>query len=244
MGTNGKLIVCEGCDASGKSTQIELIKKYFETNQLIYKYIHFPIYDGNESGSVISAYLRGEYGDINNVDPIFVANIYAMNRYQFLPTLQKHLLDNDVVLLDRYVFSNMAYQGAKYDTEAQTQIMRDWINEYEFGFLELPYPNLNIFFDVPIDLIESRLKNKRKGDDRKYLKGKIDIHEKDIEFQKKVRENYLALQKYQDYKIVQCGEINTNEQGKEYLTCYSPDEIFFKYKKYIDCVLFNKPIIS
>jgi len=227
---DSKLIVLEGLDGSGKSTQIDLIKKYFEKNNLTYEYIHFPIYTENESGGVIAAYLRGEYGDINAVDPVFVANIMAMNRFQYLPQLQRYLQDNDVVLLDRYVFSNMAYQGAKYDTETQAQIMRDWINEFEFGFLELPYPDLNIFFDVSIESIEKRLEEKREGDDRTYLNGKIDIHEKDIEFQKRVRENYLKLKNYQGYKIIATESMN-------------PEEIFNKYKNNIDLLLFNKIIV-
>lgn len=226
---DAKLIVLEGLDGSGKSTQISLIQKYLEKHNLKYEYIHFPIYGDNEASNVISAYLRGEYGDINNVNPIFVANMYAMDRYLYFPKLQKQLLENDVVLLDRYVFSNMAFQGAKYLTETQAQIMRDWINEFEFGFLELPYPDLNIFLDVPLDSIEHRLTEKREGADREYLQGKVDIHEKDIEFQHRVRENYLALEGYQGYKIVETGNL-------------LPEGIFEKYVKYIDNILFNKMI--
>lgn len=227
MGENAKLISAEGCDGSGKSTQIDLIKKYLESHNLKYEHVHFPIYGNNEASNVIAAYLRGEYGDIDKVNPIFVANMYAMDRYLYLPTLQKQLIENDVVILDRYVFSNMAFQGAKYNTEAQSQIMRDWINEYEFGFLELPYPDLNIFFDVPIEIIEKRLEEKREGEDRQYLNGKSDIHERNIEYQIKVRDNYLALKQYQGYHII----------STENLT---PEEIFNKYKDILDLTLFNK----
>ena len=225
----GKLIVTEGCDASGKSTQIEIIKKYFEKEKIKYAYVHFPIYGNNEASNVISAYLRGEFGNINEVNPIFVANIYAMDRYLYLPTLQKQLIENDVVLLDRYVFSNMAFQGAKYTNETQSKIMRDWINEFEFGFLELPYPDLNIFFDVPIENIEYRLTNKRDGDDRNYLNGKADIHEADIEFQSRVRDNYIALESFQNYKIISTENKN-------------PEEIFKLYQNHLDLILYTKNI--
>lgn len=212
----GKLIVLSGLDGSGKSTQVKLVKKFFEDNDIKYAYVHFPIYGHNEASAVISAYLRGEYGGINDVNPIFVANMYAMDRYLYLPTLQKLLIENEVVLLDRYVHCNMAYQGAKYDNETQSQIMRDWINEFEFGFLELPYPDLTVFFDVPTESIEKRLEEKREGNDRDYLNGKSDIHEADMSFQRKVRENYLALNTYQSFLIVPC------EQD-------TPDQIFTKY---------------
>jgi len=221
MINNAKLIVLEGLDGAGKGTQIQLIRKYFDDNNIKYEYIHFPIYGHNEASNVIAAYLRGEYGGINKVNPIFVANIYAMDRFLYLPELQKKLNNNDAILLDRYVFSNMAYQGAKYPTETQAKIIRDWIDEFEFGFLELPYPDLNMFFDVPIDLIEKRLNENRNGNDREYLNGKSDIHEKDLEFQKKVRENYLMLKTYDNFRIIETGYL-------------SPEEIFNKYKNLIE----------
>jgi len=222
----GKLIVCEGCDGAGKSTQIELIKKYFEDNNITYKFIHFPNYGHNEASKVIASFLRGEYGTIKEVNPIFVANIYAMDRFLYMPELQQQLEKYDVVLLDRYVFSNMAYQGAKYNTTAQIQIIQDWINEFEFGFLELPYPDLNVFFDVPIESIEKRLLEKRSGKDREYLNGKSDIHEESISFQQKVKDCYIRLKDYDNFFIIDCAN-------------FSPDEIFNKYKKHIDSLLFT-----
>jgi len=239
---NTKLICLEGLDGSGKSTQIKIIQKYFIDNDIKYEFIHFPIYGNNEASNCISAYLRGEYGSINDVNPVFVANLYAMDRFLYLPTLQKQLLSNDVVLLDRYVFSNMAFQGAKHLNEAQSKIMRDWIDEFEFGFLELPYPDLNIFFDVPIDFIKERLETRRKAEDRDYLQGKVDIHENDIDFQKRVRDNYLALKGYQNYKIIECAHTTTVAGSKAILwETLSPEALFDTYKKYLDNLLFNKP---
>jgi len=229
----GKLIVLEGTDSSGKSTQIELIKEYFQENNIRYTSLHFPLYEKTVAGKVISAYLRGEYGNIDEVDPIFVANIYAMDRFLYLPELKKYLEDFEVVLLDRYVFSNMAFQGAKFDTETQSSIMRDWINEFEFGFLELPYPDLNIFFDVPIDIIKNRLEKEREGDDRKYLEGKIDIHETNIDFQEKVRNNYLALRNYENFIVVPCVSCDPNDD----FAPYTPEGVFKQYKEQLNRVL-------
>ena len=189
----GKLISLASLDNGGKSTQIQLIKKYLEQHNIKCADIHFPIYENYESGKIIASYLRGEYGKLEEVDPIFVANMYAINRYQYMPILKKQLVEYDVVLLDRYVFCNMAYQSAKYNTETQTQIISDWINEFEFGFLELPYPDLTIFFDVPLDIIKNRMSVQRNGKDREYLNGKTDIHESDINYQERVRQIYLNL---------------------------------------------------
>jgi dTMP kinase len=225
-----KLICLEALDSGGKSTQVQLFKNYFEQHNLKYEYVHFPLYEQNAAGTVIASYLRGEYGNIDEIDPIFVANIYAMNRFLYLPYLRKQLLENDVVLLDRYVFSNMAYQGAKYNAETLAKIMRDWINEFEFGFLELPYPDLSIFFNVPLEIIQERLENKREGSDREYLNGKEDIHEKNIKFQEKVRDNYIELLGYQNYNIIHTGS-------------KTPEEIFKICERYLDYVLYNKPLI-
>ena len=109
----GKLICTSGLDSSGKSTQTELIKKYFLDNNIRYTYLHFPLYDKTIAGKVIAAYLRGEYGNINEVDPVFVANIYAMDRFLYLPQLKKNLEEFDVVLLDRYVFLQYGLSRSK-----------------------------------------------------------------------------------------------------------------------------------
>jgi len=220
--TIGKLLVLEGADGVGKSTQTELIKKYFNTNKIKFDYVHFPKYGHNEFSEIIAQFLRGEFGDVDKVDPIFVANIYAMDRYLYLPELTTQLRENDIVLLDRYVFSNMAFQGAKYpNNSTQSTIIKKWIYDFEFEFLELPYPDLNIFFNVPIKIIEERLKVKRNGNDRNYLKGKTDIHEADLKLQSRVNHNYLELNEYDNYKIVEC-------ESK------SPEEIFNSYKEELD----------
>ena len=230
---NAKLIVLEGLDGAGKSTQIELIKKYFEEHNLKYAFVHFPIYGDNEASSVIASYLRGEFGDIEKVDPVFVANMYAMDRFLYLPKLNALIQENDVVLLDRYVFSNMAFQGAKHKNALQASILREWIKDFEFGFLELPWPDINIFFDVPIEEIEKRL-SERVGEDREYLQGKADIHEADMEFQKRVRENYLALKEETAFVVVKC--VIDNDPVTVQL---SPEQIFANYVEYLNVVLFE-----
>ena len=226
-----KLIVLEGLDGAGKSTQIEKVKKYFELNSLKYEYFHFPMYGHNEFSEIIAKFLRGEFGGINDVDPYFVANIYAMDRFMFLPELNKAIKENDVILLDRYVFSNMAFQCAKYKFDGEALEIREWINKFEFVFLNLPYPDLTIFLNVPINIIDERLKEKRIGDDRKYLEGKKDIHEADLNYQKKVRDNYLYLRNYANYKIIPCAK-----KIEETWDIFTPDDLFESYKKYLDYI--------
>jgi len=235
----GRLIVLEGTDGAGKSTQLELIKKHLKSKRLTYDYLHFPMYGHNEFSEVIAKFLRGEFGGVDDVNPFFVANIYAMDRFLFLPELSLKLKENDVVLLDRYVFSNMAFQAGKFDKEKDPKSwdsIIDWIDKFEFEFLELPYPDLTIFFDVPMEVVKERLSQERKGSDRDYLKGKQDIHEADLEFQKRVRDTYLALyteEDYEDYHIVPCAEPLMDKSWD----VFSPDKLFNSYVHIIDEIL-------
>lgn len=238
-----KLIVLEGTDGAGKSTQVEKVKDYLNLHSLKFAYFHFPMYGHNEFSEVIAKFLRGEFGGVDDVDPYFVANIYAMDRFMFLPELNKAIEENDVVLLDRYVFSNLAYQGAKYKDPAASAMIKNWIHQFEFNFLKLPYPDLNIFFDVPMDVVRKRLKNKREGEDRRYLNGKSDIHEMDLDFQSRVRDNYLGLVGATNYKIVQCVPAKIGSWPEQIvLEVLDPDTLFETYKLYLDHVIFDKEL--
>lgn len=236
-----KLIVLEGTDGAGKSTQVDKVLSYLELNSLKYQFFHFPMYGHNEFSEVIAKFLRGEFGGINEVDPYFVANIYAMDRFMFLPELNKAIEENDVVLLDRYVFSNLAYQAAKYDNIPESTTIKNWIHQFEFNFLKLPYPDLNIFFDVPMQVVEERLAEKRSGKDREYLKGKKDIHEEDLGFQSRVRDNYLSLVGATNYKIISCASVS-GDLGDTHWYVFDPDSLFESYKKYINQIIFNSEL--
>ena len=219
-----KFIVLEGLDASGKSLQLKLITEYFEKQNRKVKFIHFPMYGHNMYSEMISNFLRGDYGNIDEVDPIFVANIYAMDRYMYKNQLLKDLKENDVIVMDRYVYSNMAYQGAKMKSIADTNHIIHHILRFEFDFLRLPIPTSILFFDVPIKEIERRLNLERHGDDRNYLNGKQDIHERSIDFQSKVRDIYLDLNFVDNYFVIPA----YNEQG-----ILSPVDLFNNYKNYL-----------
>lgn len=214
------IIVLESCDAGGKSTQVKFIVKHYESIGKKVKHIHFPMYGHSIFSDLISKFLRGDFGNIGEVDPKFVANIYAMDRYMYKNQLIKDLEDNDIVIMDRYVHSNIAFQCAKMnDLDAIKSAQQ--ISNFEFNFLELPYPDLILYFDVPIETIEKRLNSNRVGSDRDYLDGGKDIHEADIEFQKKVRKEYLHMKEYRNYYIIQCND------GEK---IYNPIELFNGYK--------------
>lgn len=217
------LIVLEGLDGAGKSTQVKMLRKYLEGVCSRLEYIHFPRYDSPVYGGLIGKFLRGGFGSIESVHPQLVALLFAEDRHNAGAQIKRTLAEGGTVLLDRYVYSNIAYQCAKLSSYEEAEELRKWINETEYGPFELPEPDLNIFLDVPIGFVEKSLSASRNGDDRDYLEGQQDIHEADIAFQKRVRDMYrkqAALDK--KFIIVSCED----EQGN----MLPPEEIFDKIK--------------
>lgn len=188
-----KLFVIEGVDGAGKSTQIKLLRDFFSKKGYDCEYMHFPRTEAPYFGELIARFLRGEFGSINNVDPYLVAMIYAGDRKDASEIISKWLRDGKIVLLDRYTYSNIAYQCAKLTgTKAQDDLL-NWILSLEFEHFTIPKPDLNIFLDVPFAFTENKLLNARTGSDRLYLNGIRDIHEESMEFQRKVRDIYLKV---------------------------------------------------
>ncbi len=185
------LIVLEGLDGSGKSTQVRLLREYLEKVCGKLEYIHFPQYDSVVYGPLISRFLAGGFGSKENVHPNLVALLFAEDRHGAGPRMKEVLDAGGTVLLDRYVYSNIAYQCAKLPEGSEREELRNWILNTEYGVFGIPRPDLNIFLDVPVSFVESRLRSERAGEDRKYLQGGSDIHEADIEFQKTVRRIYM-----------------------------------------------------
>lgn len=185
------LIVLEGLDGAGKSTQVKKLKEYLQQRCGTLEYIHFPRYDAPVYGDLISRFLRGDFGSNEAVHPQLVALLFAEDRHGAAPVIRKALEEGKTVLLDRYVYSNIAYQCAKLpDAELRKQL-RDWIFHTEYGDFELPVPDLNLFLDVPIGFVEQSLSRHRAGADREYLEGAQDIHEASIAFQREVRSLYV-----------------------------------------------------
>ncbi|MCI1778659.1 MAG: thymidylate kinase [Bacteroidales bacterium] len=185
------LIVLEGLDGAGKSTQVNMLGNFIKSRGLKLKYMHFPRYDESVYGNLIAKFLRGDFGTINEVHPQLVALLYAEDRRVAAPVLRKWLEDGYCVLLDRYVYSNIAYQCSKIKDAAEADDLRNWIMDLEYVKFGIPRPDINLFLDVPIGFVSEKLGKTRAGDDRRYLNGQADIHEADMKFQSMVRDVYL-----------------------------------------------------
>jgi dTMP kinase len=214
-----KFFVIEGLDASGKSTQLELLQKYLTKNNVRFKYLHFPRTNSPIYGDLIARFLRGEFGDLNLVNPYLVALLYAGDRKDASELIQNWLHQEYLVIADRYVHSNIAFQCAKLADSKQREELKNWINYLEYNYNKIPKPGMSLFLDVPFDFTVKKLRQNRKGYDRKYLRGKKDIHENDLAFQQKVRECYLwQIKDDPAFEIVNCRDNNDK--------MLSPDNIF------------------
>ena len=184
------LIVLEGLDGAGKSTQLKMVTSYFSSLGRKVEYLHFPRYTAPLYGELIAKFLRGDFGAIDQVHPQLVALLFAEDRRDAASLIRSWMNQGHVVVLDRYVYSNIAFQCAKLASKEEAAALRDWILDLEFDRFGIPQPTLNIFLDVPIEFVDEQLRNAREGRDRNYLEGKADIHEADIAFQLRVRDLY------------------------------------------------------
>jgi dTMP kinase len=188
-----KLFVIEGLDGAGKSTQIKLLREYLSNQSYKCEYLHFPRTEAPYFGELIARFLRGEFGSIRDVDPYLVAMLYAGDRKDAAHLIKEWLGMGKIVILDRYTYSNIAYQCAKLADSLLQEELKNWILKLEFEHFAIPEPDLNIFLDVPFEFTENNLTTQRSGDDRSYLNGQTDIHESSLSFQKKVRDIYLGV---------------------------------------------------
>jgi dTMP kinase len=202
-----KLIVIEGLDGAGKSTQITMLSDWFKRNNVSCHYLHFPRTETPYFGELIARFLRGEFGNIDQVDPYLVAMLYAGDRKDASEMISAWLKSGDYVVLDRYTYSNIAYQCAKLKTRDDAMNLRKWILNLEFVHFGIPRPDINIFLDVPFHFTEKKLTTVRQGDDRSYLLGSRDIHESSLEFQSRVRETYLSVAETDDkLQVINCSD--------------------------------------
>ena len=214
-----KVFVIEGVDGAGKSTQIKMLRDFFTEKGYYCEYMHFPRTGTPYFGELIARFLRGEFGSLEEVDPYLIAMLYAGDRKDASDIISNWLKEGKIVLLDRYTYSNIAYQCAKLKDITAQDGLKDWILSLEFNHFGIPEPDLNIFLDVPFAFTEKKLSDSRTGNDRDYLNGTRDIHEGSLIFQKNVRDVYLRVaQSDGRLAVIDC----SNHNG-EMLT---PEKIF------------------
>lgn len=201
MLSNPKLIVIEGLDGSGKSTQFEIIDNIFTQNNIKHKSISFPDYN-KPSSALVKMYLSGEFSkNAQDINAYAASSFYAVDRYASYKLYWEKAYNNgEFILASRYVTSNAIYQMVKCEKDEWDSYL-DWLSEYEYEKLGLPKPDLVIFLDMPVEISQKLMTGRYDGDESKK-----DIHEVDVEFLKRCRETALYTAKKQDWKIINCSD--------------------------------------
>ncbi len=210
----GRLIVIEGGDGSGKATQAELTRQYYEaTNRPIYK-TSFPRY-GKESAIYVEKYLNGEYGEnVDSLPPEVAAVLFAVDRMAGTQEIDTWLREHPdgIAVLDRYRGSNLAHQGAKIGERAVRHAFYEQLQSYETNVLGILEPDINIVLNVPPAVAQANVDNKDAAT-RTYTERTRDIHESDADYLEKVKACYTELAELypQQYFAIDCIDTATGQ---------------------------------
>ena len=195
----GKLIVIEGTDGSGKSTQFRLLSQRLEAESKAFRRLVFPRYS-EPSSALIRMYLGGEFGtDPSDVNGFAASAFFAVDRYaSYKQDWGKWYEEGGLVIADRYTTSNAVHQAAKLSGEEQDAFL-SWLYDFEYRKLGLPEPDLVIYMDVPTDHTE-RLMRHREQD----TNTKADIHEQDSNYLATCRAAGRNVAKSWNWTVINC----------------------------------------
>ena len=197
----GKLIVIEGTDGSGKSTQFALLTQRLEQENHPFRRLVFPRYK-EESSALIRMYLGGQFGtNPSDVNAYAASAFYAVDRYaSYKQDWGNWYEEGGLVLSDRYTTSNAVHQASKEPAEKQGQFL-NWLYEFEYDRLGLPRPDLVIYLDVPTDFTEKLMRGREAATNTK-----ADIHEKDLAYLATCRQTGRAAAEHYGWTVIRCVE--------------------------------------
>lgn len=208
----GRLIIIEGTDCSGKETQTKLLKVKLERDGIDVKKYSFPMYDTPTGKIVGGPYLGKSYicdgwfiEGAPNVDYKVASLLFAADRLYNISKINDDLNNGSDVILDRYIYSNMAHQGAKLPDKEDREKAYSYLEKLEFELCELPHPDISIFLHMPTEYA-SILKKGREE--------KPDQHEADENYLKNAENAYIEVANRYDFKTIECvqdGTIRTIE---------------------------------
>ena len=180
----GKLIVFEGIDGSGKSTQFKLMCDRLNNEGKHFKRLVFPRYD-EPSSALIKMYLAGDFGtEPDSVNAYAASSFYAVDRYaSFVQDWREHYIGGGLILTDRYTTSNALHQGAKIIANKRENFFK-WLYKYEFSLIGLPAPDLVIYMNIEPEFAAKRLLRRQAETETSP-----DIHENSMTYLKSCAES-------------------------------------------------------
>ena len=195
----GKLIVIEGLDGSGKSTQLALLNDRLVKAGIPITAVSFPDYE-SDSSALVKMYLEGRFGEkAGDVNPYAASLFYCVDRYaSFKTKWSGDYNSGKAIIAGRYTTSNAIHQTSKLKDDEWKPFL-DWLYDIEYNKVGIPKPDLVIFLDMPIEVSQKLLSGRYHGDE-----GEKDIHERDVEYLNNCRRAAKFVADYSGYKTVCC----------------------------------------
>lgn len=210
--SKGKIVVFEGADGSGKTTQINLLSQALQQKGVDFEIVSFPQYGKNQYAEYIYAYLSGKFGNINEVDPHDLAKAYANDRKTVRDQIKNWLNEGKLVIANRYVSSSKAHLGANMSEEKRNQFIK-WLDELEYEQSSstnkengMPKEDLTILLNIDPRVVQINSQSKNHPD----------LHEDSLTHQTSAREIFLQLANSEpNWYVVECmkdGEMKSPEE--------------------------------
>ncbi|MBQ8725070.1 MAG: deoxynucleoside kinase [Oscillospiraceae bacterium] len=216
---DGKIIVLDGLDGCGKTTQFELLRDKLNEMNVPMQAVSFPEYD-KPSAALVKMYLGGDFAaSPDGVNAYAASSFYAVERYaSYKLYWEKSYTEGKLILASRYTTSNAIHQMSKLPKEKWDEYL-SWLEEYEYEKLGLPRPDCVIFLSLPLEISQKLLSERYEGDDEKK-----DIHEADLKYLTECRKSAEYAAEKLGWHVIDCsenGEIRSIESiHKELMRIY------------------------
>lgn len=217
----GKLIVIEGIDGSGKTTQINLLAKALAEKKIPHEVISFPRYGDNIYADLVARYLEGEFGSIAEVNPYLISLSFAGDRLLAKPEIEKWLNEGKIVLANRYISANKAHMGAHLPEDRREEFI-SWLDELEYQTDQMPREDLTILLSVDPKTGQKNVSHRLS-----------DLHEENLKHLEEANKIYLELSKKEsNWHVVDCMR---DDQMR------SPEEIHQELLSILEKVKYKSP---
>lgn len=197
---NGKIIVLDGLDGCGKSTQLDLAVSYLKELGVNCRKISFPNYD-TVSSQLVESYLKGDIPCDNRNGAYSASSMYAIDRYvSYVTDWKSYYESGGVVISGRYTTSNAIYQLTKVPEQERTEFL-SWLFDFEYNKLGIPKPDMVLYLDMPVETSQNLIEERYLGDESKK-----DIHERNVNFLRDCRKSALTVAERCNWDIIDCAK--------------------------------------
>lgn len=209
---SGKLIVIDGTDGSGKTTQLNILKTRLENEGYEVMVADFPQYNQKSAG-LVEEYLSGKYGQADEITPYQASIFYAVDRYDASSKIRNWLQNGKIVLANRYTSANMGHQGGKIDNPLERKAFFNWLYDLEYKLFNIPKPDLSLILHVEAEISQKLAHDRARTD---WSGSKTDIHENNLNHLKKAESVYIEIaESYPEFQLISCtknSEILTRDE--------------------------------